>query len=317
MESIFSDDLFAFIRTSEAMAYAVARGFGSLPSILREMERSVDVNSNVVIRQQYRSLRQSLAYGVSKTLDFVDLLKDILWLRQNQERWGIINKELENASSSTNYVGALSDKQSLCPHLFDLDNELVIRLEGLRKAHETLYSAYQQFEEDRRALLAMIGHSYTDMALTANGIVPTDLTMSSFWFAKNATLGVFAVGTMVLVLGLTGISPFCSRLISGIRIPLTIFFLACLAFGYRSLSRKRSSLEREQVRRDEAVSALNSVISEIVGHAGVKARAAFQMRSRELQVIRLSAEQFFSQSQLSKQIEANRVELQGVMNSLQ
>ena len=316
MESIFSDDLFAFIRASEAMAYAVARGFGSLPSILRELERSVDVNRNVVIRQQYRSLRQSLAYGVSKTLDFVDLLKDVLWLRQNQERWGIINKELENASSSTNYVGALSDKQSLCPHLFDLDNELVIRLDGLRKAHETLYSAYQQFEEDRRALLAMIGHSYT---LTANGVVPTDLIMSSFWFAKNATLGVLAVGTMVLVLGLTGISPFCSRLISGIRIPLTIFFLACLAFGYRSLSRKRSSLEQEQVKRDEAVSTLNSAISEIIGHAGVKVRAAFKMRSRELQVIRLSAEQFFSQSQLSslKQIEANRAELQGVMNSLQ
>ena len=53
---------------------------------------------------------------------FLDLLRDILWITQDQERWGRIEKELDNAASSAGYPGAVIDKMSTCLHLFDLDN---------------------------------------------------------------------------------------------------------------------------------------------------------------------------------------------------
>lgn len=312
MESIFSDDFFLFIRASEDMANALAREFSRLPSTLREVEISVDVNSDVRVRQQYRSLRQSLVQGVSNTLDFLNLLKDILLLKEDMERWGWIDKELENAASSVNFRGIITDKKSSCPLLCDFENEVLIRIEGLRKVREKLYAVYQQIQEETGALFVMVsGRSYTDVTLAS-----TDITLSSLWLAKNATVGVLAVGTVVFALGLTGISSFCSQLISGIRIPLTIFFLAFLAFGYRSLYNKCFELEQEHVRRNEAVSTLNGVISTIISHR-VTFQAAIQMHFNELQAIRVFGNRFFCQSSSIKEIEAKKAELQYVMNCLQ
>ena len=70
MESVFSDEFFSFIKTSEDMAHALAGEFSHLPSTLRDLERSVDLNSDITIRQRYGSLRQRLLHGVCKTLDF-------------------------------------------------------------------------------------------------------------------------------------------------------------------------------------------------------------------------------------------------------
>ena len=122
MESVFSDELFSFTKTSEDMAHTLAGEFSHLPSTLRDLERSVGLNSDIRIRQLYRSLRLRLLHGVCKTLDFLDLLRDILWITQDQERWGRTEKELGNAARSAGYPGAVIDKMSTCLHLLDLDN---------------------------------------------------------------------------------------------------------------------------------------------------------------------------------------------------
>ena len=258
---------------------------------LQQLEKSVDLKSKVTVREQYKAFRRSLADGIGKLLDFIDLLIAVQSLRLKVETWKKIDKELK-ACSLHQETDNNMDKRSCCQSLFDFEEELRIRIEGMKATHNKTRAACQQIENNLQALLAM--RSYSSVCFSR--LTGYDITH----FPLTRVHSLFIIGTAVLLLGLTGLSSTLSKILFVARIPLGVIFLLCLAKGYRSLPRRHLNLER--------------IVPEICSHTRISIGEVVQKRLIASD-IRMHAENLFSWHQESD-LETKRAELQEIMNNL-
>jgi hypothetical protein len=298
ISSLLSGDLSEYIRRNLAVAHGLASAFQRLPPALDQLRTTlVDPNGDVTVHQQYRSLCRNLREVGSEALAFVDLLESVLSLRGDRERWGRIDSELLTASEAD--LNA-SDVQSY-PHLLGFVEEMQIRMEGLGRVRDKLRSNSQSVDAGRRELLVETGHGSMDLMLTGVRIV------------KNAALGGFAFGTVIYLLGFSGIS---SRMIY-FRHKLGFTFLACLGLVYKFLCSKQASLETKKMRESEAISATNDIIDRICRLAETPTLEATQ-ESVPLPQIRQCAESFFKTDgeEDHKLLQTSKSELREAMNSM-
>jgi hypothetical protein len=299
ISSLLSGDLSEYIRRNLAVAHGLASAFQRLPPALDQLRTTlVDPNGDVTVHQQYRSLCRNLREVGSEALAFMDLLESVLSLRGDRERWARIDGELLTASAETDLSGG--DVQSY-PHLLGFEEEMRIRMEGLGRVRDKLCSSAQQVEVDRRALFVQSGYSSVDLMLRG---VQT---------AKHAAIGIFALGTVIFLLGVSGIS----SQMAYFSHPLCLMFLVCLGLVYQFLYSKQSSLERDKMRGNEAISAANDVTSEICSHSVTLIWEATQ-KGAPLPQVRLSAEKFFKAKGEEDQenLQKSKSELRRVINSI-
>ena len=301
VESLFSEGLFTFITVSVDLSYSLAGDFECLPPALQELERVFDVDTDVLLREKYRTFRRSVSQGISKAREFTVLLKGILSLNQDQERWGRIDKELQAVAS---YSGGF-DKHSVCPHFYDFEEDLKLRVDRLKDAHTRLSYACQEIESEKQSLFTALMHTSAPKS---------SVMLACVWFAKNTLFGLVTFGTAVLFLGLTNFSLCCRKVLNLIKVPFWVMFLICLAVGYKALSRKYQSLESELLRGKSSVSV---AINNIRSHVGISL-AQVVWKSVSASQIKLTAGRFFSQWQQRdlEQLETQRSELQQLMNCI-
>ncbi|CAI8035045.1 hypothetical protein GBAR_LOCUS19675 [Geodia barretti] len=298
------------------MFYGLMGGFQRLQPALQELERSIDLSSDVVVRQQYRTLRRSLSRGISKVIDVFDLLKGILCLKRDRKRWERINIELTTTTDSEDDPGTSVDNETTFRHLLDFEAELKIRVDELNEAQRKVCMACHQIKSDQQEFLAMCGYSYR-LPNNEISVASTDLILSSLWIAKFATLSILTFGAWILFLGLmTSANPLMKNILLGFRFQLGVVFLVFLAVCHRLFSRKYRSLESERLRRMEAVRTMNMIISEICNHSEVNSMDRKRVPMSE---IRITTDRFFSlthHEDLFNYSDANRAELQEIMSAL-
>ena len=308
METLISEDLLSFVSESHEMLNDIANELRHLPSALQVLESSLETESELSFGQQYRSLRQSLLNCVAKTIESLDLLKGVVSLKNNKDRWERIDKELR-ATEESSAEAETTDKATLYPFLSDFEEELRIRVEGLKSAQEELRMACQDIEHEHQMMLAVCGDR---SALTL-------LTVAGLKLAKGTTLGAFAVSSLVLVLGVTGLSPLCSRLMLDTEIPLRFAFFLFLAIFYRSLSRLCTAIEENGgSARNEYAASMTSVVANISKHAKTNV-VEMAMTMESVGQVRQSVSKFFSSTNQEEDegFEEERAKLMELFKTLQ
>ena len=299
------------------MFYSLMGGFQRLQPALQELERSIDFSSDVVVREQYRTLRRSLSCGINKAIDVFDLLKGILRLKRDRKRWERIHIELTTTTDSADDPRTSVDNEATFRHLRDFEAELKMRVDELNEAQRKVSMACQQIKSDQREFLATCGYSYR-LANNEISVASTDLTLSSLWIAERATLNILTFGSWIFVLGLmTSVNLPMNNILLGFRFQLGVVFLVLLAVCHQLLSRKYRSLERERSRRMKAVRTMNMIISEICDHSEVNSMDRKRVPMSE---IRITTDSFFSlthHEDLFNYSDAIRAELQEIKSALE
>ena len=308
MESLISQELLSFIWNGERLSNDLTSTFQRLPPVLDQLQWSFEAERDVSVRLQYRRLRQSVVHGVGKTIDFTDLLKGVQQLRQDQERWGRIDNELKEASRVTE--GSL-DKRSSCPHLYDLEEELKLRTEGVIEAREKVCSACRDIDRDAGQLLAFSG---TTVLGVVNVRVNTGLLLVGLKLAKISTLNLATFGTYFFIMGLYGFFPEIKRALFGMRIPFGFGLLGCLYLGWWALTRTHEAFKGRKKRENETVSNLQRITSDLQS-CTVRNLGMVVEKQGLVSEVREHARQFFSgkDEDYFREMEYKRNELQSIM----
>ena len=309
VDSLFSENLFTYMRRYLDGCRGLVSAFQRLSPALQQIKSALNLDGDVRIGRQYRTLCRSVRHGAEQTLVVTDLLDGVQSMKQNRQRWERIDRELGAAIEGTSTVG------QQYTYLRDFESELSVRMEGLLRAQDKLRMACQQIKEENKALKGRSTVSST----------------TGFWpniipgFIRGIRLGYileyihFGLVALILVL----VSPYCSQFVYdrfGFPPYLTysLIFLGgccycccycccckyliskCLISKYLiSISKYFNDLIRKyqlkQAKENEIFTEINNLVSEINDLGEISVRTV-DRRSTLLPQVRVAVERFFKEN---------------------
>ena len=303
VDSLFSENLFTYFRRYLEGCRGLVSAFQRLSPALQQIKSFLNLDGDVRIGHQYRTLRRSVRHGAEQTLVVTDLLDGVQSMKQNRQRWERIDRELGAAIEGTSTVG------QQYTYLRDFESELSVRMEGLLRDQDKLRIACQQMKQEYKALN---GHS-------------TVGSTTSFW--RNSILGSCIRGCIrgcirlgcilecmhygLVALILVLVSPYCSEILYdrfGFPPYLTYFLIflggccyccccccCCkdlISKYFKDLIRK---YQNKQAKENEIFTEVDNLVSEIHNLGGISVRRV-DRRSILLPEVRVAVERFFKEN---------------------
>ena len=313
VESLLCKDPSTWIQKNVGIVDGLLSAFQQIVPALQQLRTPLNFDKDVVVKQQYMKLCRRLRNCAEQTLAFIDRLSGVLSLRRDEPRRARIFTEFQAIAISDSSVYSLessstaipdSGYRKMCPQLYDLEDELRVRLEGLKKAQDALNELCGQIDQDILDVV-QAGHSSR-----------SEVMVWSVWLTRNAAFGALTFGALVFALGISGVSPFYNKWLFGVlNIPFGIAYLACLGVCCKCLSAKYAQLNNGTVSVNEAIITLRSISSEMAcstgGNTGALARKAVLIPE-----IRVAMESFFSDKKEEIHIKHCKTEIEQVISIL-
>ena len=302
VDSLLGRDPSSWIRKNLGIVDSLLSTFQRIQPALQQLKAALNFDKDIRVKHQFRTLSGSVRNCAEQTVVFIDRLHGILSIRGDEARRGRIFMELESAIQSDcsleSMSSASSEYQNTFPQLFDFEDELRVRLEGMKEAQDSLNSICRQIQQNVHY------HHQRDM------------TIWSVWMSRNAAFGVLTFGALMFALGLSGISPSYSQWLFGLlNVPFGIAYLACLGICCKCLSAKYSQLSNSVLRVNEAGGTLRSIASEMICCTGEKTGALVR-KSVLVSEVRVGVEKFFNFNEEDKRINSYKIEMERIISSL-
>ena len=286
VESLLSDNLSTYLREYLDRSRGLVSAFQRLSPALQQLKSFLNLDGDVRIGRQYRTLCRSVRHGAEQTLVVTDLLDGVQSMKQNRQRWERIDRELGAAIEGTSTVG------QQYTYLRDFESELSVRMEGLLRAQDKLRIACQQIKQENNAL---------------NGQSTVGST-TSFWHIRYTHFGVVALCILVLV------SPFCSQFLYG-RFGFPPYLTYSLIFlGGCCSMYLMWKYQKRKAKENEIFTEVNKLVLEIYDLGETSIRTAVR-RSTFLPQVKSAVERFFNQPD-HENIEKYKAELKFLFANL-
>ena len=309
VESLLGKDPSLWIKKNLGIVDGLLSSFQRIQPALQQLKATLNFDDDVRVKHQFLTLSRSVRGSAEQTIVFIDRLHGILSLRRDEPRRARIFRELESAVQSDyslesmSTLSASSGYQQMFPQLFDFDDELRVRLEGVKEAQDSLNTICRQIQQNVIAVTETSHYHQRDM------------TIWGVWISRNAAFGALTFGALIFALGLSGISPSYSKWLFGLlNVPFGIAFLACLGICCKCLSAKYSQLNNGMVRVNEADSTLRNISSEMICCTGEKTGALVR-KSVLISEVRVEVEKFFNYDEEDERIKSYKTELERIITS--
>ena len=293
VDSLFSENLFTYMRRYLDGCRGLVSAFQRLSPSLQQLKSFLNLDGDVRIGRQYRTLCRSVRHGAEQTLVVTDLLDGVQSMKQNRQRWERIDRELGAAIEGTSTVG------QQYAFLRDFESELSVRMEGLLRAQDKLRMACQQIKQENKALK---GRS---TASSTTGFWPNIIPGFIRGIRSGYILEYIHFGLVALILVL--VSPYCSQfLYDRFRFPpyltYSLIFLGgcCYCCCCKYLIRKYfkdliRKYQKKQAKENEIFTEVDNLVSEINNLGEISVRTV-DRRTTFLPQVRVAVERFFKEN---------------------